>query len=175
MRRPRPPRNFALADLNPLLLPRHIEVDDLIDEFLQRPVDSRLDASPRRSDVALPGESPSPTGRPVPRTRTSLNRVVFDWDSSIRQISDRYLRERPLARTAGLPDIARREIMQEEMERRRRYFRLEQAEDDAARARQVFPLRKDEIPNVRADPGILRPQKRRRKSVLLRKETKDSV
>jgi hypothetical protein len=162
MRPVRAPRVSPLADLNPLQLPEHNDADDLIGEFLQQPVDSRFEGSSRLSDEPLPHVPVSPTRRRAARPKTAAKQVVFDWDSSIRTISDKYLRERPRARNAGLPDIARREMASEEVERRRRYFRLELPDDDGAGLRRVFPLRKNEIPNVRIDPGILRPRRRRR-------------
>jgi hypothetical protein len=143
---------IGFTRLNPLQLPPATDVDLMIDEFLKLPVDSRIE------EITELGESPL---RAIPnqpmRPSTGFHNVTFDWDTSIRTISVKAARSRRRPISPGFPDIALREIEIEQRELRR--LRLEPRDETSIYA-QVFPLRKNEIPNVRHDPGILRPRKR---------------
>jgi hypothetical protein len=115
---PRLPRVSPLAHPSPLeLFPPSLE-DGLIVNFLTQPIDSRWGDSRRG-----PAES-----KPEPRRKrpaTVANHVVFDWDASIRKISNKVAGGQPQTRRAPIPDIARREMERDRDELRRRRYRLE--------------------------------------------------
>jgi hypothetical protein len=145
-----------MANLNPLELPEDPEVDDFIDRFLSMPVDSRV---PDTEIDPLPEQifKKPPQKAGVTKPLYVVNTITFDWDSSIRRISsklgERKERTRPVSR--GIPDIARREI---ELEKRKKMgSHLKILEWDDSRRREVFPMRKNEMPNIRKDiAGLLK-------------------
>jgi hypothetical protein len=130
----------------------------MVESFLATPIDSRWDYD--SPDPSARDAPPSPIRRP-PRGPVRVHHVAFDWDTSVRQITDRLIRPRAVTRNGGLPDIAKREIKQE-IEARRRVRRCPEWFAEAAGPETlVLPSRKNEIPNVRKDPGILRPSRKR--------------
>jgi hypothetical protein len=82
--------------------------------------------------------------------------VTFDWDSSIRRISDKIAekrRSRPVSR--GLPNIALREMELERQKAQSRHLRVRESDDSQEHV--VLPLRKNEMPNIRKDlSGLLK-------------------
>lgn len=143
--------------------------DHEINNFLRTPIDSRLGHRNLRAAPKITSPKVKP---PVNRIKTNMgvqiHTVNFDWDSQIQKLSTKFSNKTrgqagrtSKLRIRGLPDIAKREIIMENI----KFGRVEEdycvdpypEEEETI----VFPLRKNEIPNIRADPGILRPPKRK--------------
>ena len=136
-------RDFAR--LNPLALPPSAR-DQEIDDFLSNPICSRQEVDRPRT----PSRATTP--------KLGQNRG-YDWDSEIRRISSKYAQRRvklpPQHRARGIPDIARREMIQESMARGI-YEEEEEVHEEEEETMVVYPTRKNERPNIRIDPGILK-------------------
>ena len=132
-------RDFAR--LNPLALPPSAR-DQEIDDFLSNPICSRQGVDRPRT----------PSRAATPKTDK------YDWDSEIRRISSRYAQRRvkmpPPHRARGIPDIVRREMIQESLARG--VYEEEEEVHEEEEMLVVYPTRKNEKPNIRVDPGILK-------------------
>lgn len=152
-----------------LEFPDMVITDNEIDNFLRTPIDSRLG---NRNSRPTPKITSPNLKSPVHRLRTTMrfnmHTVNFDWDSQIHRLSTKFSNKKKSqlahptkTKIRGLPDIAKREIILENQKLGR--FEDSYQEEDFPEEEEapVFPLRKNEIPNIRVDPGILRPPKRK--------------
>ena len=146
--------------------------DQEIDDFLRNPIDSRqIEKSTFESPRSAPSRREKPTARQIIQLGIEINTANFDWDSQIKRISSRYAQRRNLhvkkpARARRLPDIVKREIMLERKMSSLMPSQGESKEEEEWLEEEetvVYPLRKDQIPNIRSGPGILKAPKCKRR------------
>ena len=137
--------------LSPLSLSTSAK-DDEIDDFLNNPIDSRFDVDRPRT----------PSRAVTPKAAKQQPGANFDWDSQLRKISSKYAQRRVGTRNPappkqrGLPDIAKREIILENRTLGIFDDEEEESQPEEEETTIVFPTRKNERPNIRVDPGILK-------------------
>lgn len=148
--------------MNLFALPESTDIDDNIDNFLKTPIDSRstdtnTDFTNRQTNSAIANTR-------APPQKTIVNTVNFDWESSICKITKKIIPKTPKSSkrvVSGLPDIARRE--KEKDEEHRIKYTLEHVIEERPEVQIVFPLRKNEKPNLRHFPELVPKRKKVRR------------
>ena len=162
--------NFENQDSSDIVPSLYIENDNMgfleesIDDFLRKPIDSRNETEEPQFFEKLPHSNEQHQKiKPVLITvkPTNMNTVLFDWNSTIKRLSNKLKPEKARPKSRGLPNIARREIQQEQEEIRRRNT-IERV-PTSHETKIVYPLRKNELPLLRKVPTVLTETKKRKR------------
>lgn len=140
-------------------------IEESIDDFLRTPIDSRCNNNESNqifeeyAEITLPTKKRS---NPVQITvrPSNFNSVLFDWDSTIHQLSNKLKPEKPRPKSRGLPNIAKREIQKENQELKP--YIVNRVTDNRER-KIVYPPRKNELPLLRKAPSLLSEMNYKRK------------
>lgn len=153
---------LATKQRNLFALPDTTAVDENIDNFLKTPIDSRS-TNTDTDFVNPPSLNLNNITKATTTTSRTVNTVTFDWDSTITKITGKIKPKTPKSakRVSGLPDIARREKERDEEVKNR--YTLEQVVEERPDPQIVYPLRKDEKPNLRHFPELVPKRKKVRR------------
>lgn len=132
-------------------------IEESIDDFLRTPIDSRCENEANiqifeeYEGIVLSAKKKSHQVQITTRP-TNFNSVLFNWDSTIHQLSNKLKPEKSRPKSRGLPNIAKREIQKENQELKP-YIVNRTPENHERKI--IYPPRKNELPLLRKAPSLL--------------------